>query len=107
MHRLVAGLALATSLSLGAPEIPPTRPQVLGVLPHGGQRGTDVELLIKGKNLQGARQILFATPKISGVILSVEHNAIRARFHLDPSLELGRHDFRIVAPPGSTLNRFD
>jgi hypothetical protein len=107
MHRLAAGLALAAALGLAAPEMPPTRPQVLGVLPHGGQRGADVYLLIKGKNLQGASSILFATTKLSGVILSVEHNLIRARFHLDPSTELGRHDFRIVAPQGSTVNWFD
>jgi hypothetical protein len=79
MRRLVAGSALAATLGLAAPEMSPTRPQVLGVLPHGGQRGTDVELLIKGKNLQGASSILFATTKISADILSVEHNLIRAR----------------------------
>jgi hypothetical protein len=50
---------------------------------------------------------LSSTPRLAGVILSVEHNAIRARFHLDASLELGRHDFRIVAPHGSTVNWFD
>jgi len=30
---------------------------------------------------------LSPTPKLSGVILSVEHNASRARIHLDASLE--------------------
>jgi hypothetical protein len=106
MHRLVAGLALA-AITCAAPKIPPTRPEILGVFPHGGQRGTDVDLLIRGKNLQGASHILSATPKLSADILSVEHNAIRARFHLDASLEPGRHDFRIVAPHGSTIHWFD
>jgi hypothetical protein len=106
MHRAVVCIALATS-AFGAPKIPPIRPEVLGVFPHGGQRGTDVELLIRGRNLQGASQILFATPKLSATIINVEHNAIRARIHLDPSAEPGRHDFRVVAPHGSTVNWFD
>jgi hypothetical protein len=106
MHRLVALLALV-AIICAAPKIPPTRPEILGVFPHGGQRGTDVELLIRGRNLQGASHILSATPKLSADILSVEHNAIRARFHLDASLEPGRHDFRIVAPHGSTVNWID
>jgi hypothetical protein len=37
----------------------------------------------------------------------VEHNVIRARFHVDSAAELGRHDFRVVAPHGSTANWFD
>src|SRR5258706_12410129 len=106
MHRAVVCMALALSAS-GAPKIPPIRPEVQGVFPHGGQRGTDVDLLIRGKNLQGASRILFATPKLSATILSVEHNAIRARFHIDPAAEAGRHDFRVVAPHGSTVNWFD
>jgi Bacterial pre-peptidase C-terminal domain/Quinohemoprotein amine dehydrogenase, alpha subunit domain III len=106
MHRLAAGLALAV-LAFGAPSIPPTRPEVQGVFPHGGQRGTDVNLLIRGKNLQGATEVLFARPGLSAVILKVEHNRIQARFHIDVSAETGRHDFRIVAPHGSTINWFD
>ena len=106
MHRRAAGLALA-AISGAAPKIPPTRPEVLGVFPHGGQCGAEVDVLIRGRNLQGAGHILSATPKLSADILSVEHNAIRARFHLDPSLETGRHDFRIIAPHGSTINWMD
>src|SRR6266851_5250104 len=106
MHRSLVCLALAT-LAFGAPKIPPTRPEIQGVFPHGGQRGTDVDLLIRGKNLQAATQILFASPKLSATILKVEHNAVRARFHLDASTELGRHDFRLVAPQGSTIAWFD
>src|SRR5437867_6249459 len=106
MRRVVVWMALAAS-AFGAPKIPPIRPEVLGVFPHGGQRGTDVDLLIRGKNLQGATQILFATSNLSAAILSVEHNAIRARLHLDAAAEPGRHDFRVVAPHGSTINWFD
>src|SRR5215468_2308328 len=106
MYRLAVGVALV-SLALGAPKIPPIRPEVQGVFPHGAQRGTEVTLRIRGKNLQGASQILFATRGLSAEILKVEHNVIDARFHVKANAEVGRHDFRIVAPHGSTINWFD
>src|SRR5690349_15441115 len=65
----------------------PDPPRGSGCFPPWGQRGTDVDLLIRGRNLQGATQILFATPKISATIRNVEHNAIRARFHVDQTAE--------------------
>jgi hypothetical protein len=81
MRRLGACLALAIAVSPGAPKIPPTRPEVQGVFPHGGQRGAAVDVLIRGKNLQGATDILSPTPKLSGVILSVEHR-LGQRWHV-------------------------
>ena len=100
------GLALG-ALVFGAPKIPPIRPEVQGVFPHGGQRGTDIELFIRGKNLQDATGILFGRPGLSAILLKVEHNVIQARFHVDAAAETGRHDFRLVAPHGSTINWFD
>lgn len=100
-------MSLATLSALAAPKLPPTRPEALGVFPHGGRRGTDVDLLIRGRNLQGATQILFASPGLAATILKVEHNRIEARFHIAAAVETGRHDFRIVAPHGSTVNWFD
>src|SRR5205085_9840177 len=96
MHRRAAGLALA-AISGAAPKIPPTRPEVLGVFPHGGQCGAEVDVLIRGRNLQGASHILSATPKLFADILSVEHNAIRARSILT------RRSRRVVTISGLSL----
>src|SRR5262249_34451045 len=74
---------------------------------HGGQRGTDVEVTIRGARLENTSEIRFATPKMSAAILKVEHNAVRARIHLDPALEPGRHDLRLIAPHGSTIAWFE
>jgi len=49
IHRVAVWTALAGS-ALGAPKMPPIRPEVLGVFPHGGQRGTDGDLLIRDAN---------------------------------------------------------
>jgi hypothetical protein len=90
-----------------AQNMPPTRPSVRGVFPHGAQRGTDVEIAIRGKNLENSTEIRFAIPQITGQILDAQHNLIRARIHLDPAAEPGRHDLRIICPHGSTVAFFD
>src|SRR5215469_6672446 len=90
-----------------ASKLPMIRPRVEGVFPRGGQVGTDVDVTIRGGNLQQASSILFATPKITARMVSVTHTRIQARFHLEPSTEPGRHDFRIIAPQGSTVSWFD
>jgi hypothetical protein len=92
---------------LAAQELPKTRPSVSGVFPHGAQVGTDVEITIRGANLQNASAIQFVTPKLSAEILKAEHNIIQARFHVEASAEPGRHDFHVIAPHGSTLAWFD
>jgi len=90
-----------------APKVPSIRPQVQGVFPHGAQRGTQVEVAIKGKDLQDTREIRFVSTKLKAEILHSAHNLVRVRLHLDPSAEPGRHDFRLIAPHGSTLGWFD
>src|SRR5438093_5489706 len=83
---------------LAAQQMPPTRPEIRGISPHGGQRGTDVEITIRGSNLQNTSDIRFTTPKIRADVLQVEHNSIKARIHLDRAAEPGRHDLRLSAP---------
>ena len=107
MWRFAVLAPVALIFAQAAPRIPPIRPEVQGVFPHGGQRGTDVDLTIRGRNFENASEIRFASPDLTARILEVTHNSIHARFHLDPSAELGRHDFRIVAPQGSNIGWFD
>src|ERR1041384_4530755 len=75
--------------------MPPTRPSIRGLFPHGAARGSDVEITIRGKNLQEASEISFATPKLQAQILQVQHNLVRARIHVDGAAEPGRHDLRL------------
>src|SRR5262245_29968750 len=91
---------------LVAQNMPPTRPAIRGVFPHGAERGTDVEITLRGRNLQDASGIIFATPRITAKILEVRHNQVRARVHVDPAAEPGRHDLRLMAPQGSTIAWF-
>ena len=105
LQRLGWLLALAPALLAESP-IPSIRPAVNGVFPHGGQQGTSVEITIRGADLQDTFEIRFVTPKLHAEILEAAHNRIEARIHIHAAAEPGRHDFRVIAPHGSTLNWF-
>ena len=98
---------LALPAADAAQNIPPTRPSVRSLFPHGAQRGTDVEITIRGKNLQNATSLGFEIPQLSARILEARHNLIRARIHVEPAAQPGRHDLRVIAPHGSTVAWFD
>ena len=57
--------------------MPPTRPAVRGVFPHGAQRGTDIEITIRGTNLQDSNAIRFVAPgyKEKQFIVTAAENA--------------------------------
>jgi hypothetical protein len=103
---LLVGL-LGFPICAAAQNIPPTRPSVRSLFPHGAQRGTDVEITIRGKNFQDATAIHFEIPQLSASILEVQHNLIRAQVHVDAAAQPGRHDLRVIAPQGSTVAWFD
>jgi hypothetical protein len=103
---LLAGL-LGFPICVAAQNTPPTRPAVRSLFPHGAQRGTDVEVTIRGKNFQNTTAIRFEIPELSASIIQVQHNLIRARVHVDAAAQPGRHDLRVIAPQGSTVAWFD
>ena len=80
--RIVLVVAMLPALLQGQ-KVPPTRPQIRGIFPHGAQRGTDVDVSIRGSDFQNASEIRFSTPKLTAQIVSVEYNLIKARVHLD------------------------
>jgi hypothetical protein len=105
--RVAVPVLMGVAALLRGQNIPPTRPGIRGLFPHGAERGTEVEITIRGRNLQGASEISFATPKLKAQILQVQHNLVRARVHVDATAEPGRHDLRLIAPQGSTIAWFD
>jgi hypothetical protein len=100
-------LTIAATASSVGQQLPKVRPSISGLFPHGGQRGTDVEITIRGNHLQDASAIHFMTPRLRAEVIDAKHNVVKARVHIDASAEPGRHDFRIVTPHGSTLAWFD
>jgi len=98
--------AIARSL-FAQQQLPPTRPAVNGVFPHGGQLGKTVDVEIRGNRLNGATAIHFLTERLRGEVLEATHGVVKARVTIDAAAEPGRHDFRILAPHGSTMAWFD
>lgn len=87
--------------------MPPIEPQILGTWPHGVRRGGEIEVTIRGRNLQNANAVRFASENLSAEVLEASAYHVKARVRVAADAELGRHDFRLIAPHGSILGWFD
>lgn len=104
MTRLLLALILRTA---AAAELPSLEPVALGVFPRGLQRGTEVSISVRGRNLH---QLRGASVSGGGVTAEVvETSAYRAKVIVRAAMdtELGRRDFRLFASHGSTLTWID
>jgi len=88
-------------------KIPPIWPQVQGIFPRGGERGTEVRVAIKGRNLQDAKSVVFRSPKITGAVVNSDAYSATLAIRMTADAEPGRHDFRLVCAHGSALGYFD
>jgi len=80
-------------------------PAVNLAIPCGGQRGTEFDVVIRGRNLEDAREILWYQPGIR--VKSLEANPkkpgqLKARLALANDAALGLHDFRVRTATGLT-----
>ena len=109
MTRLAAALLLILGAGFSSAEtkIPPIWPRIEGTFPHGGQRGTEVRITLKGRNLQNTRDILFKSRKLHAKLLSSDPYEVGALITIDKDAEPGRHDMRLIASEGSAIGYFD
>lgn len=105
--RLLLILISVVFAAFGAPEPPPLEPQITGVFPRGLRRGSETELQIRGRNLQGLRGATISGRGITAAV--IESSAYRAKLRVtaEGRAEPGRHDLRVMAPQGSTLTWID
>jgi hypothetical protein len=83
-------------------------PTVRLIQPVGGQRGTEVTVMLTGQRLTDIQEILFYQPGITvtKIVGGKDAQAI-ATFKIAPSAELGLHDFRVRTATGiSSLKTF-
>lgn len=76
-------------------------PELGGLLPCGGPRGSTTRLQIEGKNLKGAR--LFVGGKgvmVKSTETSPSGDVVTADISVEPGAPLGPHDVRISTPKG-------
>ncbi len=84
-----------------------TQPAITQVLPPGGQRGTDVDLMIDGKRLDNAQEILSYEPGIAVDHLEFAAGKVKAIVHIAADCPLGEHSFRLRTKTGlSDLHTF-
>ena len=92
---LVWGLATVASAAA---------PQLNNVLPHGMQRGTEVDLVLQGANLEDAQELLFSDPGLSVVSFEIPADAkggsVKVRVKAEPTANIGSIRFRIRTATG-------
>jgi len=103
----VVCLFVLVASAAGEVKVPPIWPQIQGLFPRGGQRGTEVAVTIKGRNLQGATGLIFTSVKLNGKVLSATAYEVKAIVRMDADAEPGRHDLRLVAGHGTAIGYFD
>ncbi len=98
---------LAASFAHAQTKIPPIWPQIEGTFPRGGQRGKEIRISIKGKNLQNTRELLFHSAKLNAKVLTSDAYEVSALVTVAADAEPGRHDLRLVGDHGSAIGYFD
>jgi len=99
-------------------------PYIMYVFPAGGQRGTTVEIMARGRGLEGTSEVRISGQGVTGKILAIEEpdtklqqrsknrqdmsenpNVVKMSVTIAEDAELGIRDLRLVTPKGCT-NRF-
>ena len=101
-HASLAFLLLVTTSAQAA------TPNLRTFRPPGGQRGTELEVILSGSRLGDAREVLFYQPGIETVRLEkVDDDNVKATLKIAPDCALGRHDIRLRTATGiSELKTF-
>ncbi len=98
-----------------------TQPHIAYIFPAGGQKGTTVELSVRGRHLVGATAVRISGQRATGKVVSVEHKEPKKKKRrldaadnpdtahievtLDADAEPGERDLRLISP-GGVSNRF-
>ncbi len=111
MKRFLVG-AVALGLATGCFSVSMVEaadPELNATEPRGGQRGTTVDVELRGERLADAEGIVFYQPGISFEDLQVVPEKggkiLSVRFVIAPDAELGEHAFRVRTRSGLTYAR--
>jgi hypothetical protein len=87
-----------------------TDPHLSTITPLGGQRGSEVELTLRGERLADARELIFYSPGLEVLGLEVPTNqaqVVKARVRIAPDCRLGEQALRLRCASGlSDLRTF-
>jgi len=100
---LVLGLR---ALAAAEATLPDLAPSVRTLFPLGGRAGETAEVEIRGRNLENAREIVFARGDIRAEILEADFFLLKARVAVGPRVPVGIHDYRLRTPRGTYVGVF-
>lgn len=81
-------------------------PSLTAIRPIGGQRGTEIEVVLSGARLGDAQEILWYQPGIETVsITKIDDNSVKAKLKILPDCALGIHDLRLRTATGISEHR--
>jgi hypothetical protein len=105
--RRLAGWALLAALG-GPGTLHAASPSLGAVTPHGGQRGTELPVVLSGGRLSDAKEILFYYPGITTAKLEVVNDGqVKAVLKIAADCRLGEHALRLRTASGiSDLRTF-
>jgi hypothetical protein len=76
-------------------------PSFTATSPLGGQRGTEMELLLRGDRLDDAQEVFFYGPGLTVLKLEeIKNNTLKARIQIAPDCRIGEHALRIRTATG-------
>jgi len=95
------GLFVTALLALTARPAHAASPNLGGTTPRGAQRGTEVEVVFSGAQLDDAQEILFYEPGIEVTKLEVVNpTTVKVLFKIAPDCILGSHRVRVRTATG-------
>ncbi|MBS0264752.1 MAG: PPC domain-containing protein [Planctomycetes bacterium] len=98
MGRVVATLCLVV---LSGASAQAASPSLGGTTPRGAQRGTEIEVVLSGAQLNDAQEVLFYEPGIEVTKLEVVNpTTVKALFKISPEAMLGSHRLRVRTATG-------
>ncbi len=99
---------VAVTLLAVASNVRAADPQLGRIAPCGGQRGTEIDVVLSGARLGDAREIMLYYPGIRVVKLEPQKDgSVKVRLAIAPDCRLGLHAFRVRTATGiSNLLQF-
>lgn len=85
----------------------PLQPFIESIFPCGGSRGAEVQVSIRGKNLDNTTAIRVSGSGVTAHVLQSTDSEIRARFTIAAKAEPTRRDVRVFTPQGSFVQVFE
>ena len=105
----VFAVFLCALCALGG-ELKAASPTLSVISPRGGQRGTEVDVVVAGKNLADAQEVVALYPGITVAKLAVDEknkDRLAVTLKIAPDCRLGEHAFRVRTATGiSDLDTF-